>query len=105
MGICICKKHGHQGFREMCGHVYRDLQNKQYPEHKLLSPFNIMLCPNCWDKLKADRMPNVDMEDLDFLASEQGDIADKIFSEIYDQITDRKLMCIKCILEIRHKEL
>ena len=101
MGRVSCEKHGQQGFVEMCSHLHDSFQNNQCPEHRFHASLNIMLCPTCWKELKADRLPEVDLEDLDFLESEGGKKADKIFFEIYDQIPGRKVMCLKCVEEIK----
>lgn len=101
MGIFFCSKHGRSGFHEMCEHIYSDLQMGIYPEMFRFPPFDIMLCKACYLGLEAGRMSDIDLDDMLKLPDAETEAADKIFTNVYDKIPGRNLMCYNCIEEIK----
>ncbi len=101
MGAIKCDKHGGQGFLEMCEHVFHDLQAGIYPEMTNFPPFDIKLCPTCYESLSVSQMPDIEFEEILKMPDEECEPIDRAFTNIYNKIPGRTAMCYKCIEEVR----
>ena len=104
MGAVLCDKHGQQGFYEMCEHVHDSLNQGIYPEMKEITLLNTLVCPDCYEKLKMGRIPEMTLNELIELDDKTGKEIDTLATDIYNRIPVRKAMCIKCVAEIKSNQ-
>lgn len=108
MGIIICKKHGYQGFYEICGHLhdkYRQNIYREYFNFSVSEWHKILVCDECWKTHNLDRFqkyPKISFDE--FIESKEAQakqIADE-WKTVYESI-NRRGICTQCLAELEIK--
>lgn len=109
MGIMLCKKHGRQGFSEVCGHIDAEYRQGIYREHRefcIGEFYGILICEECWKRVDVDKFqPYLEMSQDEFLDLDDEEVKpiEDEWSEIYNSVS-RQIWCLKCISEITTKK-
>lgn len=103
MGRVKCKKHGSQGFYEVCNHIRESLNNGIYPNFIKANIVNVLVCNECYNKYKGDEIKEFEIEEIIDLPEAQVRKIEIQFDEIYNSIK-RSIVCSACMweLEINH---
>ena len=108
MTLFLCKKHGTQGFIEVCEHINAELCSEIFHEHKNLTFWsNVYACNTCWQDFEIDKFENhpelkgKEYPDVDDEFDENG-LPFQGYVEIYNQL-NRFAWCVKCVTEIKAK--
>ena len=110
MGITICKKHGRQGFDQICEHIETKFKEGIYPEAYRLKFWEIILiCEVCWknyDIEKFESHPELKGKSY-FDIDDEFDENSPIFKE-YVEVQQRlnknlRGWCLQCISEVKVK--
>ena len=96
MGVFQCPIHGHQGFEEVCGHIYDEFQNKVVPEMKELPILGTKVCNNCFKKHQVERFGDITIDSLSVLSEEKQMAIEIDLIAIYDDL-NRKGECTECL--------
>jgi hypothetical protein len=106
MGITNCKKHGRQGFDEVCGHIDAEYKQDIYRERRdfcIGDLLGILICEECWKKVDLDKFqPYLEMsfdEFLDLDDEEVNKIEDE-WHKVYESVK-AKTWCLQCIAEVK----
>ena len=105
MGLILCKKHGKQGFYEVCGHIDAEYKQDIYRKHRnfcIGELLGILVCEKCWEKHSLDRFQlYLDMSFDEFLNldNEKADLIGEEWDEVYCAV-GRQGWCIECVAEI-----
>jgi hypothetical protein len=108
MTLFLCKKHGRQGFIEVCEHINSELSSNIFCENKPLTFWsNVYACDACWQNFEIDKFENhpelkgKEYSNIDDGFDENG-LAFKGYYEVYNQL-NRNTWCAKCVAEIQSK--
>jgi hypothetical protein len=108
MGIISCKKHGLQGFEEVCEHIdaeYKSVFFRKHNDFSLAELYGIYVCDECWAKHNLDRFQpfsTITSDEFLDMDEEKADSIEQSWSEIYNAV-NRKMWCCQCIAEIEIK--
>ena len=109
MGVVICRKHGQQGFDEVCEHIDDEYKKGIYQEHNEFwqsEMYCMLVCDECWRFYDLDRFREMSKMPLDeFLDLDDEKIkpVEDEWREIYDSVNPR-LWCVQCVAEIQVKQ-
>lgn len=109
MGITLCKKHGQQGFFEVCGHIYQEYENDIYRSNRrfeLGEFYFIEVCEKCWQKHNLDRFDHfaeISDDELLDMDQEKAKAIDDEWRKVYDSV-NRRGLCVQCIAEVKVKQ-
>lgn len=98
MGMVLCKKHGGQGFFEICEHIKQDLANDIYPEMFPFPIFNVKVCKACYDRVGSNQLPNISLIDLIYDSEMDDDQLDEIEKKATKKYRalNRVMLCTLC---------
>ena len=110
MCITICKKHGRQGFDQVCEHIDAKFKDEIYPKmHRLEFWGMILVCDDCWgnyDINKFENNPEIKGKNYFDIDSEL-DENSRVFKEYveFQQALNKNLFgwCLQCIKVIKVK--
>lgn len=109
MGIIHCKKHGKQGFIEVCEHIHDEYKNDIYHKPRRFTSGNlyfIEVCDICWQKYDLDRFQHFSEISLDEFLDLDNEKAKSLKDEwrnVYDSV-NRRGWCVQCIAEVKVKQ-
>lgn len=109
MGIILCKKHGKQGFSEVCGHIDTEYKQDICNKHRvfgLAEMFEMLVCNECWKHHNLDRFQTFsEMTENEFfdLEEERANQIVKEWSDVYNNV-NRRGWCLQCVAEIKVKQ-
>lgn len=109
MGIILCKKHGRQGFKEVCEHIHQEYKNDIYYKNRkfeLGELYFIEVCEDCWQKHNLDKFRHfaeVPFDELLDMDEEKANLMEDEWTKIYNSI-NRRGLCIQCIAEVKVKQ-
>ena len=106
MTLILCKKHGTQGFVEVCEHIDSELRSDVFHKHKQLTFWcNVYACDDCWQKFDIANFENhPELTGRYFYDDEydENGSAFQGYNKIYSRL-NRKSWCTKCLREIQDK--
>jgi ribosomal protein S17E len=110
MGIILCKRHGKQGFEQVCKHIDADLKAEVCLKSKRLDFWgNILVCDECWKNYEIEKFeehPELKGKDY-FDIDDEFDENSYIFQEyckVYDKLNENMGgWCLQCMAEIKIK--
>lgn len=106
MGVIICRKHGRQGFDEVCGHLHELYERGLYSpgrKFRLGGVYVIRVCDQCWARHDLDRFERFSAMDVDEfldLSDEEIEPIEKEWQKVYEAV-GRRLWCLRCLTEIQ----
>jgi hypothetical protein len=109
MALIRCKKHGLQGFSEVCVDIDTEYNQDIYREHRdfcIGELYGILVCEECWNKHNLDRFQTylkMSFDDFLDLDEEEAKPIEEEWDKVY-QTVNRKGWCIQCVAEIRVKQ-
>lgn len=105
MGLTRCKKHGLQGFREVCEHIHEEYSQNIYQPHldfELAEFYSITLCDKCWKLYDLDRFKKfaeLTFDEFLDMEEEKAKPMEDEWSKVYNAV-NRRAWCVQCISEI-----
>jgi hypothetical protein len=108
MGVVACRKHGLNGFYEICVHVHKAFRKNIIPEmHRLKFSQTIFLCAGCYEKENMQRFEGIDLYDeisKQMAAGKEDDPALEALAEAYYTAyrnIERRVICVDCYSDVQ----